>query len=323
MRGSMRVYEDRSTLDECIGLKSSVEVEASVLPMLRPRHQWWRWKGRGQNCTTITRPSTVTMRKWFASIGERGREIHPRERFKDPDAAGKMNKFTTVPFHDSSMQLISGRLYNSEYREVNSSRWRQTMRKIAVLVVFVSVALHAQVFVPLNQMHVETVNKTDTWSWVSPAFTPCEGVGVTGSAKYFAVAGYEMTSVMGPSGVMSASKYLTSLSIRGESASFDDETVLAARLDRRILPTSGWVFPLNFHRPKTSTIEAPPGPYSTRSLYLSHEDFCPLGGGNCKGLVVYNFTNSHLNYNSELRLTVTAAKEGCHVNTSVNTHVLQ
>ena len=172
-------------------------------------------------------------------------------------------------------------------------------------------------------MHVETVNKTDSWSWVSPAFTPCEGVGVTGSARYFAVASYQMSSVVGPSGVMSAEKTLTRVSIRGESASFDDETVLAAQLDRRVLPTSGWVFPLNFHRPTTSAIEAPPGPNSTRSLYLTHEDFCRPEWGKCEGLVVYNFTNSRVNYNSELRLTVTAVKEGCHVNTSVNIHVLQ
>ena len=197
------------------------------------------------------------------------------------------------------------------------------MRKIAVLVVLVSAASHAQVFVPLDQIHTQTVHKTDSWSWVSTAFTPCEGIGVTGSARYFAVAGYEMTNIMGPSGIISASKTLTSLSIRGESASFDDETAIAARFDHRLEPTSGWAFPLNFHRPTTSAIEAPPGSYSTRSLFLSHEDFCRPGWGNCEGLVVYSLNNNRLAYNSELRLTVTAAKEGCHVNTSVNIHVLQ
>lgn len=140
-----------------------------------------------------------------------------------------------------------------------------------------------------------------SWNWVSPAFTPCEGVGATGSARYFVEVDYKVM----PSAPKVA--YIMNVRLYGESAAFGDDTALSARWDWHVKGTNQWLQEGVLSRPTGKSLEAEPGPNQTRSIYWadtpSHHAVYPN-----TGMV-------------SLRFNVQAVKEHCAINSSTNEHV--
>lgn len=171
------------------------------------------------------------------------------------------------------------------------------------------------------------LHKTDSWGWSSGAFTLCENVGVLGSARYFVEANYDIEQLVdkhtGQPAPMSQPVYIvTSLTLHGESASFDGETALSASMDSPIFRTGRWTVPVPLSRPRTASFEAKPGPYATRNLYWSKGDdncfadrFIFRDTGKCRGFQITAVR-------PDLRITVDAVKEDCNMNRSVNVHTL-
>jgi hypothetical protein len=100
-----------------------------------------------------------------------------------------------------------------------------------------------------------------SWNWLSPALTPCEGIGVTGSARYFVEVDYKVV----PSNPAVA--YIMYVRLYGGSAAFGDDTALSAKWVWHVKGTNGWQPDGVLSRPTGQSLEAEPGPNQTRSIY--------------------------------------------------------
>lgn len=135
--------------------------------------------------------------------------------------------------------------------------------------------------------------QTFNTDWVSATWTPCEGVGLTGSARYF----YSAQQSLNADGSLA----ITSVSVYGSSASFSpDDTTLTASI--KVLDAGGNTLQsINLQRPTTSVIEPPPGAIETRRLYLPDGTTLSVPAG------------------ASLSLSVSAAKTNCSINNSTKT----
>jgi hypothetical protein len=169
---------------------------------------------------------------------------------------------------------------------------------------FVSVLLLSLLVVVVGPMSVGAGNAMpgnlkESWDWLSPAFTPCEGVGVHGNARYYATVEYVNEPIINVKGVLHISVY-------GESASFDDEdTGLAVFVEKQ----KGDGPPKNriiLTRPTGAAIEEKPGPNQTKRLYWAATE------------------SSHFSIfpGDRVRISVTATKDNCKINSSTNLHEL-
>lgn len=132
--------------------------------------------------------------------------------------------------------------------------------------------------------------KTD---WLSPAWTPCEDVGVHGTARYYYEAQQQFSS---PTGSM----VVNSISLYGTSASFNaSDSFLTASVS--VVKGSVTLKTVKLARPTDASIEPAPGPNETRRLYLPQGSSLnvPAGG--------------------TLSVAVSAAKNHCSINNSTHT----
>jgi hypothetical protein len=131
-----------------------------------------------------------------------------------------------------------------------------------------------------------TTVKTD---WLSATWTPCEGVGVTGTARYYLETDFTTND--------DGSIAVTSIRLHGNSASFDpSSTSLSASVTVVTNGTAG--ASVNLQRPSGVALEPPSGPNDTRTLYLPDNTTLQVPTG------------------SILRFSVTAVKTNCALNSS-------
>jgi hypothetical protein len=131
-----------------------------------------------------------------------------------------------------------------------------------------------------------------SWNWLSATWTPCEGVGMSGSARYFAEAQISLSN---------GQAILEHLRVYGSSASFDArEITLSASVSMFDKQSKAETRPVDLSRPEGKAYEADPGPNDTRSLYLP---------GNVKITIPSK---------SVVRIRVTAIKSECHINSSTH-----
>jgi hypothetical protein len=151
--------------------------------------------------------------------------------------------------------------------------------------------------------------KTESWSWLSTTFTPCEGVGAFGNARYFVEVRYLPSPYI---------DQIAEISLYGQSAAFDDETIITATVEAPPVmpPQWGKGIKATLQRPRTSVVEASPAPNTTRRIY-----FIPRDGFPCTGVSATCFGFASIR-KIPLRISVVAIKDNCHINSSADIHLL-
>ncbi len=170
--------------------------------------------------------------------------------------------------------------FNSNARAARTTRCTAFLAVIfaALTFVFATAAAQAESF------------KTD---WLSPTWTPCEDVGVNGTARYFYEAQQQFSS---PNATMK----ITSIAVYGSSASF---TAADSFLTVNVAVIKGGktLDSVNLIRPTGATIEPAPGATETRRLYLPNGKTLSVPVG------------------ATLAVSVSAAKNNCSINNSTHT----
>lgn len=131
--------------------------------------------------------------------------------------------------------------------------------------------------------------KTD---WLSARWTPCEGVGIHGSARYY----YEATQTANADGTLT----ISTVAVYGSSASFSpDDTRLTASLE--FTGPDMQTQTINLERPSVASLEPEPGPTETRRIYLPSGQKITIAPG------------------GTIKVTVAASKQNCSINNSSKT----